>query len=459
MLLSNTIYDILYALFYLILCAAIFSGLLLIYLAHLGKKLDNHPVCKYCKYDLYGSPRPFLECPDCGRPIHDIRYITHGNRRKRPQLQILGLILILPAFTYLAIDFYADATGQPLAAFTPSNILHYQLEYTQTDSPSHLEAMDQLIKRAAYSDLKPQTVSELLTELLTFPRTELITYEPTFSQLLLAAYQQNRLSRNHLTLLQDRILPHFEFEIKPEIFEGNNLPITFTASGPLLGIDRPVSPLTLRYTLTYAFNQNQSFARYRKQHTAHQTLSIDQQLDISMRHIERDNLKPNQEHTLSVIFSAELFDRNKSVVVHRWTKTLEKPFKIRSRRVAHDYDSNQFITLRRAIAAPLRKKNTPLSLKIQDDMIYTYFNCPRLPIDMLHQFNVQIDNQPAKTVATVQGRGPWEMTIGIARTSPTPPQTITFRLIPMLDEAEQDFGLHRLFNANIEVTANLKDLK
>ena len=75
-------------------------GIALLIFGLRGKRLDYHPVCRKCKYDLSGLPDS-ATCPECGTNLKTPRSTLVGNRRKRPVLIATGLLLILLA-TFVA---------------------------------------------------------------------------------------------------------------------------------------------------------------------------------------------------------------------------------------------------------------------------------------------------------------------------------------------------------------------
>ena len=90
------------------------AGLWLVVLGRRGKRLDHHPVCRSCRFDLRASVAPdadatdFTTCPECGsrgRP-------AVGNRRRRPAWVVAGVLIF--ALTLAATVMVS------VAAFSPS---------------------------------------------------------------------------------------------------------------------------------------------------------------------------------------------------------------------------------------------------------------------------------------------------------------------------------------------------
>lgn len=67
-----------------------------------GKKIDHHPWCRRCRFDLHGLPTAQARCPECGADLARRRAIGQGQRRKRPAIVIVSLLLAVPA-TWFAL--------------------------------------------------------------------------------------------------------------------------------------------------------------------------------------------------------------------------------------------------------------------------------------------------------------------------------------------------------------------
>ncbi len=48
-----------------------------------GKRVDDHPVCRRCGFDLVGHREPRGACPECGADVSGPRGVRIGNRRRR----------------------------------------------------------------------------------------------------------------------------------------------------------------------------------------------------------------------------------------------------------------------------------------------------------------------------------------------------------------------------------------
>lgn len=75
--------------------AALALGIMLVWWGRRGKKIDEHPVCRRCRFDLVGRPPESDRCPECGADLHWPKAIAVGNRKPRHGMIIIGGFLAL----------------------------------------------------------------------------------------------------------------------------------------------------------------------------------------------------------------------------------------------------------------------------------------------------------------------------------------------------------------------------
>jgi len=79
------------ALLGLIWAAAAGWGLRCLWRGMFGVAVDQHPICRVCEYDLFGSDWSEERCPECGTPLLSVTDIRHGTRERNAKLATLGL--------------------------------------------------------------------------------------------------------------------------------------------------------------------------------------------------------------------------------------------------------------------------------------------------------------------------------------------------------------------------------
>src|SRR5260221_9638161 len=72
----------------------------LIALGRRGKRLDRHPICRRCGYDLVGLPETSMVCSECGKDLTRRRARRIGNRSPRRGLIWAGMLMLLPSLAW-----------------------------------------------------------------------------------------------------------------------------------------------------------------------------------------------------------------------------------------------------------------------------------------------------------------------------------------------------------------------
>ncbi|MCC7389587.1 MAG: hypothetical protein IT431_12555 [Phycisphaerales bacterium] len=79
----------------LLLALAAALGLTLLTLGLRGRQINNHPICRRCKFDLVGVYPGIERCPECGAELHTPRAIRPGARRRRRGVLVAAAAILL----------------------------------------------------------------------------------------------------------------------------------------------------------------------------------------------------------------------------------------------------------------------------------------------------------------------------------------------------------------------------
>lgn len=77
--------------------AALALGIVLAWWGRRGKIIDQHPVCRACRFDLVGRPSESERCPECGADLRGQNAIAVGNRVTCPFALVIGGCIVLVA--------------------------------------------------------------------------------------------------------------------------------------------------------------------------------------------------------------------------------------------------------------------------------------------------------------------------------------------------------------------------
>jgi len=118
-----------------------------------GKRIDDHPLCRKCGYDLSGTPQLPDTCPECGARLSRRRAVRIGNRQRRPRMVWLGIwLLVLSIGLGVA---YTEAVTRHVeidwASYKPLWLL--RIEARDPDVEVRVRAMNLIQRRTRGGDL------------------------------------------------------------------------------------------------------------------------------------------------------------------------------------------------------------------------------------------------------------------------------------------------------------------
>ncbi len=100
---------------YWVSVAAIVSGVVLVGRARRAGVVDDHPICRKCKYDLFGAADDRHTCPECGADLRKSNAIQMGHRQVDRRKAIVSFVIVVLGIggTFLASHGYQRFRARP----------------------------------------------------------------------------------------------------------------------------------------------------------------------------------------------------------------------------------------------------------------------------------------------------------------------------------------------------------
>lgn len=152
-----------------------------------GKRIDDHPWCRKCKFDLFGSPADAEACPECGADLTQPKAVRIGQRRKRRGVIASGVVLLLLVGGFIAVTAWTASSSFDWNTIKP--VWWLAMDGESANQSSATAALQELLRRQSNKSLSQSQVNALVDRALAYQAD---TTKPWYSQWgdLLEAAQQ-----------------------------------------------------------------------------------------------------------------------------------------------------------------------------------------------------------------------------------------------------------------------------
>jgi hypothetical protein len=165
-------------------------SLLLLRRALKGRRVDDHPVCAKCRYDLFGLSAP-ATCPECGADLARPRAIDIGRRTPRPLVVYTALATLLLSLAALA--FWTRTTYQVFSLDTNKPTWWLMHRIDDRNSPIRDAAVTELRRRLQFAKLAPAQIDKIADRALTLQADDKTPWQPIWGAFLESARDTNKL--------------------------------------------------------------------------------------------------------------------------------------------------------------------------------------------------------------------------------------------------------------------------
>lgn len=140
-------------------------GLVAVVVGVRGRRIDDHPICRKCRFDLVGLYPAIHICPECGSRLDRRRAVLNGLHRRRWRLFTLGSLLVLFALSLTTGLTYRQYSTFGAPGLKPLWMLRWEARRGAGWGTGY-QAMTELGRRFAVGELDDATVDSLVNEAL-----------------------------------------------------------------------------------------------------------------------------------------------------------------------------------------------------------------------------------------------------------------------------------------------------
>lgn len=108
--------------------ALVVLGFLLVVFGWRGRRINSHPVCRQCRFDLDGISE-LVTCPECGAGLKRPGSTRRGVRKRVWSAVTVGTLMVLLPGSAIAVVLFAALTGVDSAAYKPVWLLTFEARH------------------------------------------------------------------------------------------------------------------------------------------------------------------------------------------------------------------------------------------------------------------------------------------------------------------------------------------
>lgn len=171
---------------------ALLCALALTAFALRGRRVDHHPVCRRCGFDLFGKPPGSTACAECGADLNRRRAVRVGNRERRRGLAWVAASVLLLSLGWLGAVGWREARRTDWNRHKP---VAWLVGDAAGRSPAARDAaLAELVRRIGGGRLADDHLGPLVGRALDHQADAAQPWVPAWGELVEAAHRAKRVS-------------------------------------------------------------------------------------------------------------------------------------------------------------------------------------------------------------------------------------------------------------------------
>lgn len=188
-----------------------FLSLLTLALSLRGRRIDTHPTCRRCKFDLINLPS--TTCPECGANLEAPKAIRTGNRQRLRRLAIFSCFLLVIGVAGSGLSIYGTTRKIDWYTYKPVWWLRLDAKYGSQESVTH--ATNELLARNDNNKLSTSDLETVITTLAGALESGHLSTPTIYGHTLAELISSTRLSQKSHDFLTNWILSLQQDRTKP----------------------------------------------------------------------------------------------------------------------------------------------------------------------------------------------------------------------------------------------------
>jgi hypothetical protein len=207
---------------------AVVVGLGLAWLGWRGRRVDDHPLCRRCQYDLVGSEPSTETCPECGADLTPPRAVCIGHRRRLRLVLAIGMLMLLAALGGGGAIGWGIAKGFDFNPYKPLWMLRSEATSGSATNPKRAAAAEQeILARLTNRKLSSRQITSIVDEALLTQSDLKATWHPWLGDFIEQAWLNQDISDDlAMKYVRQAVEQAMRLEVSPRVREGGMLRVT-----------------------------------------------------------------------------------------------------------------------------------------------------------------------------------------------------------------------------------------
>jgi hypothetical protein len=169
-------------------------GVILLRRGFRGERIDDHPLCRACGFDLFGAPAGSTRCAECGADLTRPRAFRDGHRRRQPTIIAAGLIALAFAAIVAGAAGSVRSSGYDVNRIKPTAWLAAEARWNRGATAT--SALNELSRRLAARELSDDQIVSLAGHALAHQRDFATPWNPAWGALFEQAHAARKVPRD-----------------------------------------------------------------------------------------------------------------------------------------------------------------------------------------------------------------------------------------------------------------------
>jgi hypothetical protein len=205
------------------------GGVVLTRLGLRGRRVDDHPICRKCGFDLIGLPAGGERCSECGADLAAPRAIEPGRRRRRPVMLGAGLFMLAIVLVLGGLLAWALVRNVDRYALMPT---WYLMREARSTSAS--DAWAELARRLRAGAMAKEQTASAVEQALVIQGDRSRTWVPVIGDFVEQA-RTNGQATDAQWQRYARQAPALTLTLRPQVRRGDDVPARISAAAARVG--------------------------------------------------------------------------------------------------------------------------------------------------------------------------------------------------------------------------------